>query len=255
MQETEGRFKENIKKEIKQEISEIEDKFIEKNKLFNELKELFEGLEEPANLFYFGLYESMMKYDDIIIKLSNLAYKEILDENPSEAIDIGRKVLEISGIDSAKNISIQSPNGAVALAEAINWGAKSMSYSLYSLKPMMIVATSMTDGVFFGYGEDGTYSLGSPTIGIASFHDPEDEVGRILINDLGKSVPKWEHEWSGVSRQEDAFILLEDLNSGKGLVKTYGNITLPEEIKKVRDKYMKKNFRNRLTTIAKLLKN
>jgi len=244
----------NAKDEIQQGFSESEMESIEREKLFGELAQLIENCGGPEAFFSSGQYESIGRFEDIVAKISGLAFRAVIKEDFSETIDIGRQLLEVSGITAAKSASTQSPNGAIALAEAINWGAKSISYAFYSLKPAMIVAASQIGGVFFGYGDDGAYYLGSPTIGVASFHDPGDEVGYILGHYLKKDIPEWEYEWSGVSRQESAFELLNDLNSGQGLAKAYANSTSPEEMVEVRDKYMENNFRERLHVLDDLLK-
>lgn len=234
--------------------SETKDRSAETELLLGRLRHMVRSAEIPPEEFFSsGQYESFEKFDDLLIKLSNLAFHAVIEKDFTEALDIGRQALEISGISAANNISMQSPDDVVALTEGINWAAKTISYSFYSLKPTMLVAASQTEGVFFGYGDDGAYYLGTPTIGVASFHDPGDEVGYIITHCLKQTIPEWEYPWSGVSRQDDAFNILDDLSSGRKLVEHYADVTSPEEMKKARDTYMKNNFHDRLVKIGELL--
>lgn len=235
-------------------LPRIERREKETKKLLSDLANLISNSGGPEEFFVVEQYESLGQFEKIVAQLAQLAFEAILDKKFDEVISISQQTLELSGITVAKNVSAQSPNAVIALAEAINWAAKVISYTFYSLKPLMIVAASQTPGVFFGYNDDGTYSLGSPTIGIASFHDPSDEVGHILINLFKQEIPEWEFAWSGISRREDAFKILEDLSSGKGLVKTYSDLTSPEELKKAREKYLEGNFHDRLITLGELFK-
>jgi hypothetical protein len=59
----------------------------------------------------------------------------------------------------------------------------------------------------FGWNKDewenDVFFLFHPEVGAASFHDPNCEIN--VDYDI-----KWGHEWSGISRQDQAFDLLED---------------------------------------------
>lgn len=254
MKNTEKPSRGVIKGEVARELNSFDiEESRKKEKLFDALKELIASCGSPEEFFSVGRFESN-KFEEIILALRLHALDALKKRDPSEAVEIGRQVLEISGVSAARNVSTQSPNGAIALAEAINWGAKNFSYSFYSLKPAMIVAASETEGVFFGYGEGDAYYLGSPGIGVASFHDPDDEVGYIITEVLKKNIPEWEYPWSGISRQEDSFKILESLVSGNELVGRYADLTLPEDIRKARRKYMGDNFNSRLVALGDMLK-
>lgn len=234
-----------------EQIKDYESEHAESEKIIAGLKKLIESHGGAEVFFSSSQYESD-DFENYLSKLSNTALELIKEKKFAEVLEIGQKALEASGIESAMNVNPESPDGAVALTEAINWAAKTISYHFYDLKPKLIVAAAQIPGVHFGYGDDSTYSLGSPTIGTASFHDPGDEVGYILSEHLNKDIPQWEYEWSGVSRQESAFEILEDLSSGRGLVEVYANTTSPEPIRIAREKYMRKNFHDRLATLGEL---
>ncbi len=221
-------------------------------KLFGELKQLIGTYKNPEEFYSSGQYENLRKFEDALIQLGDLASQAVREKNFDEALDIGRRALEISGIEGAKHVGVHNPDDVIALTEAINWAAKTISYGFYSLKSAMIIAASQTGGVSFGYGDDGAYYLMSPGIGAASFHDPGDEVGYTITHILKQPISSWEYAWSEVSRQEDAFRILEDLSSGRSLAKIYADMTSPEDIKNARDAYMTDNFHERLTTIGEL---
>src|SRR3989344_3118460 len=105
---------------------------METEKLLGALRGQIADCNSPEEFFSSGRYEKLGEFEDLVLKLSNVAFRAIKDHEFSEAIDIGRQALEISGVTGAKNVSVQSPDGAIALAEATNWAAKTISYSFYS---------------------------------------------------------------------------------------------------------------------------
>ena len=115
------------------------------------------------------------------------------------------------------------------------------------------MATVLRGGVHFGIGKDNAYYLGTENIGVASFHDPGDEIG-YLCDYTGTTVPQWSHEWSGVERQSSAFDILEALSKNNGLSQEYAQATSPEEFNQIREKYLQDNFRKRLTTLGEIIK-
>lgn len=235
----------------------------EDEKIFTEIEKLISNSQTPENFFATERYESSNfgKFESLITGLSKVAYESLEKRDFNKVIEIGRKALEVSGVEGAKSAGTQSPDDVIALTEAVNWAAKVISASFYSLKPPMIAAASKIDGVHFGYRDDDTthdniniaYYLGSPTIGVASFHDPWDGLNYIMTDILGEKIPEWEYPFSEVYRESSAFKILEDLNSGGELVELYAHTTSPKEIREARDKYMAKNFYDRLDALGKLL--
>ncbi len=170
-------------------------------------------------------------------ELADSAYGLFEDEDYVSVVDIGRQMLEAYQVEGAESISAQSPTGAVAIAEAINLAAKEISYSFYSLKPMLVVLVWKLGGDF-GFGEDNAYHLGTNSTGVASFHDPYDEIGSLVLNSLNERIPVWNHGWSGVVRQDDAFNILRDLEEGPGLAEQYAEATSTEDMRHIRKAYM-----------------
>lgn len=211
-------------------------------------------LDQDDIYFDEAAYEAQNDVEDYLGKLGLLAHKYLRHEEYSNVINVGREVLQILGIPGAEQASSQSESSAVALTEAINLAAKNHTYGCYALKPAMIVAAWKL-GADFGIGEDNAYYLGTPTVGVASFHDPEDEVGYLVLKVLNEQMPIWESPWSGVPRQEDAHDLLQDLNAGGSLVEQYANATSTEEMRKIREMYMQTNRAAATSRIAELLSN
>lgn len=248
--------KEVFKKEVKAGLNNYEIEKGSVSHLYTKIQRMVTKAGGPEK-FFLSLdneYEPENVLREVLVDVSKLALEALEKGEFSEVVEMGRQALEVSGIVAARHVSTQSPDGVIAVAEAINWAAKSISYTFYILKSIIIVAASQVDGVSFGRGKDGAYYLSTPTIGVASFHDPGDEVGSMFTKYLGKEIPLWEHKWSGVPRQHDAFNLLEDLNSRRGLVEAYAEVTSPVEIKNARDTYMKQNLHDRLIAIGEILK-
>ncbi len=236
--------KENIIEESRNKVAEN----------IEAIKNLIENAGGPEEFYSSARYESAGELEQLLRELAALSMEAIKEGEFDMALDIGRQALEASGIEGARTASVQSPDGMVAIAEATNWAAKVISYGFYGLKPAMIVAAAQDPGVYFGIGDDGAYYLGSPTIGMASFHDPNDEIGYIMVNHLKQRVPRWEYPWSGISRQEDSFVILKDLGANRELADKYAEATLPEDLKMIRQNHMEESFHNRLEILGNLLK-
>lgn len=92
------------------------------------------------------------------------------------------------------------PEGAVLVAEAVNWAAK-MNPAFYALKPAVFDYAAEQSGVASGWGEDGCFYLYHPKVGVVSAHDPGGEIA---------SGGVWPYPYHGVHRQSYAFQQLED---------------------------------------------
>jgi len=99
-------------------------------------------------------------------------------------------------------VSTETIEGAIMIAEAVNLAAKVIDDGFYELKPKVIDAAAEM-GARGGWGEDGAFYLYHESVGVASFHDPWCEIG---------SGGEWHTPWSEVTRQELAFQLLVDEN-------------------------------------------
>lgn len=90
---------------------------------------------------------------------------------------------------------------AILIAEAVNLAAKVIDPEFYALKPDCVreCVEMGADGGWRG----GIFYLYHPSVGVASFHDPFDQIE--VEGSTG-----WPFEWSGVYRQEQAFDLLVD---------------------------------------------
>ncbi len=140
---------------------------------------------------------------------------------------LGRDALQQHGIIDAYRVPIHIPAGAIAIAEATNLGAKTESVRLYVLKPALIIAAWKL-GASFGYGEDNACYLFDPYIGTASFHNPGGEIDHYVQSVLGEEVPIWNYAWSGVIRQDIAFDVLTDFESGEGVIPDLRATTTPD---------------------------
>jgi len=155
---------------------------------------------------------------------------------------IAKDMLEGIGVSAAEKVDLSKPSGWVLLTEAVNWSAKVNHELFYKLKPALIIS-SYKNGAVLGveggeYDEDSDweewdiYYLMDKEVGVASFHDPGGGV-YALAEKLNCKIPYWEHGWSGVSRQEEAFGLLSAKYSGdkeQGLyLKRMKYATLPGE--------------------------
>jgi len=90
----------------------------------------------------------------------------------------------------------------VLLAEACNASAKALRMDYYELKPLLVEEALYAPGVTGGWGRGGAFYLYHPSVGTVSFHSPN--------GDMDHLQGKWEHPWSGVSRQFDSFCCLID---------------------------------------------
>jgi len=242
------------KDSIQEGLEDLESISEKKNELIIALGRIInEPNADNDGLLYHEDEELYCKFENIISELRHLTIEAITNGEFAEVIDIGRQVLKEIGVKESEDISTESPDDAIAVAEAINLSAKVISPAYYDLKPSMIVAASEI-GASFGIGEDDAYYLSSPTIGTASFHDSYDEVGNIIVNLLGKEIPKWDHPWSGVERQDDAFNIIADLNNGRTLAEQYANTTSPQKVKEARDKYMNSRRKSAVVKMGDFLK-
>ncbi len=122
----------------------------------------------------------------------------VWDDDDEPAMMRAERQLRRHGIEIP--FSTSTPQGAILLAEAVNWAAKTIDYGFYSLKPMVWQEASRVEGVESGWGDDGTFVLFHPEVGCASAHDPGREINAGGV---------WPHPWSGVRRQNWAFRLLK----------------------------------------------
>ena len=157
-------------------------------------------------------------------KLQEIIYSILEEEGYDEIIGIGKKALsfygEEYGIDDIEDSDESKTENAVLLTEAINWGAKTINESFYKLKPAMIIS-AWKKGAILGVEEEPNrwpiYYLHGKNVGVASFHDPNEEVS--YINDhlnkkrnLKMEIPNWTHGWSGIPRQNEAFNLIRAMS-------------------------------------------
>ena len=156
------------------------------------------------------------------------------------------------GIEGTEKVSVQTPSSAIVLTEAINLAAKEYDSKCYWLKPAMIVA-SWKLGADFGIGEDNAYYLGTPTVGVASFHDPGDEVGYLVLKVIKEQIPVWGSPWSGLIRQDDAYEILKDFYAENSLVEQYAEATSTEEMQVIREKYFNTKRTATALEISKLM--
>jgi hypothetical protein len=148
----------------------------------------------------------------------------------SRILDYSQRLLVLHGVVEAEALDHNDPVVAIALAEAVNLAAKSIDYRFYDIKPAVVVS-AWKSGARFGYNSsDGTYSLFHPAIGTASFHDPGNEIRNLVANVLEEEIPAWEHEWSGIYRQGQAFDILRDLKAMEGLIAELIRTTTPEPL-------------------------
>ena len=97
--------------------------------------------------------------------------------------------------------------GLVLLAEAINLASKELDYYLYELKPALFAEAANSPNVQSGWGNDGCFYLFHANVGTICAHDPFGEIEKIIPKDANNV---WEHNWSGIYRQDYAFIALID---------------------------------------------
>ena len=104
--------------------------------------------------------------------------------------------LESAGVDVP--CSPWDTAGAIMIAEAVNWAAKTIDYKFYGIKPAVIDA-AIAIGCDGGWGSDGCFFLADDRVGVASFHDPAGDI---------RADGHWPHPWTGVRRQDAAFDIL-----------------------------------------------
>ena len=123
-----------------------------------------------------------------------------MPEDQLSALEAAKMRLHQDGIDLGEcwEDSIQA---AILITEAVNWAAKTIDWEYYTLKPRCI-EECWAKGAEGGW-RDGIFYLYHPDVGVASFHDPNDEIGIDCRY-------RWLWEWSGIPRQNLAFDLLVD---------------------------------------------
>ncbi|RQP22357.1 hypothetical protein [Piscinibacter terrae] len=122
-----------------------------------------------------------------------------------EPIDVSREPLyEVrgrlieAGLAEAAMLEPDRPADAVLLCEACNWAAKSVSEEFYELKGPAVDSAAALD---CQSGWDGNvFYLHAEGVGVACFHDPFGQI---------QSEGVWPHPWSGVRRQDLAFLAIK----------------------------------------------
>lgn len=132
---------------------------------------------------------------------AGILLSEVPELEPADIIrDAARRLLQ----DGVKiMVSWDSPEGAILIAEAVNWAAKTICPSYYDLKPRVWAAATMVPGVASGNADDGTVALYHPLVGVAHAHMVDSVDGY------------WPHPWSGVRRQSWAFRMLRSEKARK----------------------------------------
>ncbi|HAR79960.1 MAG TPA: hypothetical protein DCR21_03930 [Succinivibrionaceae bacterium] len=114
----------------------------------------------------------------------------------------------------------------ILAAEAANWAAKTISYAFYTAKACLI-EQAMRAGVLSWvtpdeYGNNVVF-LYEDGVGAASFHDPYGDV-KLEGSRFNADI---HYPWSGVTRQDQAFELLQD----PCLLKEIAEATTPAELR------------------------
>ncbi len=153
---------------------------------------------------------------------------ELLEENKfQEVLNFGQELLLSFGVEEARQVSSTTVGGAILLTEACNLAAKIINEIFYLVKPAMIVA-SWKCGASFGLGPDQCYYLSDLSVGAASFHDPNEEIPKIIFEILKEAdVPIWEDMWSGIPRQDQAFEALKSYSVQSVMIDELSEQTLP----------------------------
>ena len=203
---------------------------------------LAEVRQEAKRLAHLSKNDS--KYQELserlAVRVHDISVDLMRSREFAEITELGRTVLEDFGVEQAARVSSATPAAAVAIAEACNLAAKRLDDTVfYTLKRALIVA-AWKQGAEFGRGNDGAYYLSEMVTGVASFHDPYNEVQYFVENILGEKVPHWEHEWSGEPRHPDAFEIMESVATDGTLAEEYARRTLPPGAIEQRNRWMGK---------------
>ncbi len=143
----------------------------------------------------------------------------VLDPEIS-AIALAEQCLALHGIGFSQEVerNISEAARSVLLAEAVNWAAKDIDTGFYTLKPAIFVEAAeqgARSGVYIHYdSHDRTWNIGHAESGVVSYHDPGGEIAD-QIAERGKSHFHFSEKpfsWSGVTRQERAFLALRHLD-------------------------------------------
>ena len=127
------------------------------------------------------------------------------------ALQRAAQSLQEAGIDLGNRLWWRVED-AILITEAVNLAAKILDEDFYSLKPDC-VRECVELGAAGGW-RNGIFYLFHPEVGVASFHDPYDQI---------KVIGDWPYEWSGIRRQDQAFELLTD----ERLLNKYRFLTSP----------------------------
>ena len=193
-------------------------------------KDLFKKIKEMRTPHAIGEYARGL-VEQIVIDINSLIYISFKEGEFEQIVELGRRLLGLCGVREAELVSSSTPAGAVAIAGASNLAAKTINPAIfYTLKPALIVAAWKL-GAEFGLGDDGAYYLSEPITGTESFHNPDGEIEYYVKKILHEKVPVWEHPWSGVPRQDEAFDILDSLSNGAKLASEYAETTLPSDMK------------------------
>jgi len=133
-------------------------------------------------------------------------------DSPTDEMSAIRAALVEGGCREALGMSPWDAAGAVCLTEAVNAVAKwdwedgdPADEAWYLVKPWAVVVAAQL-GATIAWGDDGTIALYAEGAGVATFHDPYGEIEDIARR---RGVAITGHiPWSGVRRQDWAFILL-----------------------------------------------
>lgn len=121
------------------------------------------------------------------------------DYDPQEGespIDTAARWLREDGIVNMLSDNLSFADRAVLLCEAVNAAAKAIDDGYYWIKASLVSWVSELPEVISGWNtEKEVYYLFTKNAGTVSFHDPAGEI---------TASGNWPHEWSGVTRQENA---------------------------------------------------
>lgn len=147
-------------------------------------------------------------------------------------VEYTEKCLESDGVEFGEAyLNTGYAGRLILLAEAVNWAAKTISDWYYGLKPQLIVAAANEGAKAWSNTDEydqTTYYLYTPSVGTASFHDPNDEVFYQGIENTIGFIPDKHWPWSGIYRQGCAFALLTD----EDLLKQMANATRPRNLER-----------------------
>lgn len=130
---------------------------------------------------------------------------------PEEVLLDAQAALAAVGVEM--DFSPLRPAGAILVAEAVNWAAKTINPSFYDIKPGVVDA-AVQIGCEGGW-YNGVYYLHHEDVGTASFHDPYSQI---------TAQGHWPHGWCGIRRQDMAF----EIASNATIRRLYAEATSPK---------------------------